>query len=70
MLYTAHSSHSQIGGCGAIDPLATRAWRTGSSDTVETSIEELRGFIGELAELVQRFNAVHAAATTSRPGGS
>lgn len=42
----------------------------GSADTVETSIEELHGFIRELAELVQRFNQVHAIADTGRPDGT
>lgn len=42
----------------------------GSADTVETSIEELHAFIHQLAELVQRFNHVHAIADTRRSDGT
>jgi len=32
----------------------------GTADVIETTIDELRGFIGELSDLVRRFNDVHA----------
>lgn len=38
----------------------------GTADYVETSINDLCAFIGELAELVRRFNQVHAMASTAR----
>lgn len=39
-----------------------KALTDGSADTVETTIGELRAFIGELASLVGVFNQVHALA--------
>lgn len=47
-------------------PTRDKSVTDGRSDTVETSIEELTEFIAELAELVQSFNLVHAAAANRR----
>lgn len=38
----------------------------GTADTVETTLEDLRAFIGELAGLVRSFNQVHALAGMRR----
>jgi hypothetical protein len=43
-------------------PARDRAVRDGRADTVETSLEDLRAFIGRLSALVRSFNQVHAAA--------
>lgn len=43
-------------------PARSKALTDGSADTVETTIGELRAYIGELASLVEVFNQVHALA--------
>lgn len=47
-------------------PNRDRSVIDGTADYVETSINDLRAFIGELAELVRRFNQVHAMASAAR----
>jgi hypothetical protein len=51
-------------------PTRDKSVTDGRADTVETSLEELHAFIIELAELVQRFNQVHALAGTRRSDGT
>lgn len=50
-------------------PTRDKEVRDGTADTIETSVEELRAFISELAALVRRFNQVHAMAGTSQVPG-
>lgn len=45
-------------------PTRVRTVKDATPDTVETSLEDLRAFIGQLSGLVRSFNGVHALATT------
>lgn len=44
-------------------PARERTVTDGRADTVETSVQEIREFIGRLSTLVGRFNSVHALAS-------
>jgi hypothetical protein len=44
-------------------PARDRTVTDGRADTVETSVEEIREFIGTLSALVRRFSQVHALAS-------
>jgi hypothetical protein len=48
-------------------PARSKALTDGTADTVETTIGELRAFMGELASLVGVFNQVHALAGMRSP---
>jgi hypothetical protein len=45
-------------------PTRDRSVTDGSAVTVETSLDDLRLFVGHLAALVRSFNSIHALATT------
>jgi len=49
-------------------PARDKGTTDGSAQTVETTIEELRDFISELAQLVRDFNAIHSLASRGDTG--
>lgn len=47
-------------------PTREKSVTDGTADTVETSLDNLRGFVVQLADLVNSFNQVHAVAGVHR----